>query len=178
MTSSNGNILAICGGNSPQNLGITLMLSTGDCSFYSDVMMGAMASQITGVSMVYSNVCSGADQRKHQSYTSLAFVRGIHRWPVNSPHKGPVTRKMFPLDDVLIFDHFTSRRPYVTMICTFWCIHAPWNVLNYLEYSQKPISVLHVPVFFSLWWSHPRVMCISQIHCCRGHEWGIVCFGA
>ena len=44
----------------------------------------------------------GADQRKHQSSTSLAFARGIHRWPVNSPHKRPVTRKMFPFDDVIM----------------------------------------------------------------------------
>ena len=29
-------------------------------------------------------------------------MRGIHRWPVNSPHKGPVTRKMFPFDDVIM----------------------------------------------------------------------------
>ena len=48
-------------------------------------------------------VCSGADQRKYQSPTSLAFVRGIHRWPVNSPTKGPVTRKKFPFDDVIVF---------------------------------------------------------------------------
>ena len=47
-------------------------------------------------------VCSGQDQRKHQSSASLAFVRGIHRWPVNSPHKGPVTRKMFPFHDFII----------------------------------------------------------------------------
>ena len=64
--------------------------------------MGAMASQITGVSMVCSTVCSGADQRKHQISASLAFVRGIHRWPVNSPHKGPIKRKMFPFDDVIM----------------------------------------------------------------------------
>ena len=44
----------------------------------------------------------GADQRKHQSSASLVFVMEIHRWPVNSPHKGPVTRKMFPLDDVIM----------------------------------------------------------------------------
>ena len=62
--------------------------------------MSAMASQITGVSMVCSTVCSGADQRKHQSSASLAFMRGIHRWPMNSPHKGPVTRKMLPFDDI------------------------------------------------------------------------------
>ena len=61
--------------------------------------MSAIASQITGVSIVYSTVCSGADQRKHQSSASLAFVRGIHRWSVNSPHKGLVRRKMFPFDD-------------------------------------------------------------------------------
>ena len=42
----------------------------------------------------------GADQIKDQSSASLAFVRGIHRWPLSSPHKGPVTRKMFPFDDV------------------------------------------------------------------------------
>ena len=47
-------------------------------------------------------VYSGSDQRKHQSSASLVFVRGIHRWPVNSPHKGPATRKMFPFDDVII----------------------------------------------------------------------------
>ena len=59
-------------------------------------------SQIPCVSIVYSTVCSDADQRKHQSSASLAFVRDIHRWPVNSPHKGPVTRKMFPFDDVIM----------------------------------------------------------------------------
>ena len=69
---------------------------------YSDVIMSAMASQITGVLIVCLNVCSVADQRKHQSSMSLAFVRGIHRWQVNSPHKGPVTRKMFPFDDVIM----------------------------------------------------------------------------
>ena len=69
---------------------------------YSDVIMGAMASQITRLTIFYSTVYSGADQRKHQSSASLAFVRGIHRWPVNSPHTWPVTRKMFPFDDVII----------------------------------------------------------------------------
>ena len=42
--------------------------------------MSAMASQITGVTIVYTTVCSGTDQRKHQSSASLAFVSGIHRW--------------------------------------------------------------------------------------------------
>ena len=60
--------------------------------------MGEMASQITSLMIVYSTFYSGTDQRKHQSSASLAFVQG----PVNSPHKGPVTRKMFPFDDVMI----------------------------------------------------------------------------
>ena len=67
-----------------------------------DSMM-AMASQITSLTIVYSIVYSVADQRKHQSSASLAFVRGIHRWPVNSPHKWPVTRKMFPVDNVIMW---------------------------------------------------------------------------
>ena len=64
--------------------------------------MGAIASQITSLTIVYSIVYSDVDQRKHQSSASLAFVRGIHRGPVNSPHKWPVTRKMCPFDDVIM----------------------------------------------------------------------------
>ena len=71
-------------------------------SHYSDVMIGTMASQITSLTAVYSTDYSGADQRKHQSSASLAFVWGIHRGPVNSPHKWPITRKIFPFDDVIM----------------------------------------------------------------------------
>ena len=66
------------------------------------VIMSAMASQIISLTIVYSTVYSGADQRKHQSPASLAFVGGIHWWPVNSQHKWPVTRKMFTFDDVIM----------------------------------------------------------------------------
>ena len=69
---------------------------------YGDVIMTAMTSQITSLTTAYSAVYSSADQRKHQSSASLAFVRGIHRSPVNSLHKGPVTQKMVPFDDVII----------------------------------------------------------------------------
>ena len=65
---------------------------------YGDVIMGMIASQITSLPIVYLIVYSGADQRKHQSSASLPFVH----WPVNSPHKGPVTLKMFPFDDVIM----------------------------------------------------------------------------
>ena len=64
--------------------------------------MGAMASQITSLTIVYSTVYSSAGQRKHQSSSSLAFVQGIYRWPVNSPHRWAVTREMFPFDDVIM----------------------------------------------------------------------------
>ena len=73
----------------------------GQHDHYSDVIMGVMASQIS-LTIVYSTVYSGADQRKHQSSASLYFVRGIHRGPVNSPHKWLVTRKMLPFDDVIM----------------------------------------------------------------------------
>ena len=62
---------------------------------YGDVIMGTIASQITSLAIVYSTVHSDADQRKHRSSASLAIAWGIHRGPVNSAHKWPVTRKMF-----------------------------------------------------------------------------------
>ena len=67
------------------------------CTHYNDVIMSTMASQITSIAIVYSTVYSDEDQRKHQSSASLAFARGIHRGPVNSTHKWPVTQKCFHL---------------------------------------------------------------------------------
>ena len=64
--------------------------------------MGAIASLITSLTSVYSTIDLGTDQRKHQSSASLALMWGIHRRSVNSPHKWPVTRKMFPFDDVIM----------------------------------------------------------------------------
>ena len=74
--------------------------------------MSIMASQITDVSIAYSTVCSGAYQRKHQILAWLAFVRGIHRWPVNSPHRGWSTWEMFPFDDIIMWTNFggTARK--------------------------------------------------------------------
>ena len=64
-------------------------------------IMGAKASQITSLTIVYSTIYSGVD-KKHESSALLAFVWRIHRWLANSPHKWPVTRKMFPFDDVIM----------------------------------------------------------------------------
>ena len=86
---------------------------------YSDVIMGAMASQITSLTIVYSSVYSGADQRKHQRSVSLTFVGGIHRWPVISRHKWPVTRKMAPFDDVIMINvHYDLWRRPLTLTST------------------------------------------------------------
>ena len=112
--------------NSKMDLGRNLNYEQKDASemgprqllHYIDVIMTTMASQITSLTVVYSTVYSDADQRKHQSSASLAIVWGIHRdrspGPVNSQHKGPVTRKMFPFDDVIIWY-------MLKLIVAWWC---------------------------------------------------------
>ena len=94
---------------------------------YNDFIMNAMASRITGVSSVCSTVCSGADQRKHQSSASLTFVGGIHRWPVNSPHKWPVTRKIFPF--MTYHGHRTRHRStgLAYTLAKSYCQVAPYH---------------------------------------------------
>ena len=80
-----------------------MLYANSSCSYhYNNVTMGAIASQITSLTIVYRTVDSDADQREHQSFASLAFVWGIHRGPVNSPHKKPVTWKMFPFSDLIM----------------------------------------------------------------------------
>ena len=100
---------------------------------YDDVIMSAITSLISSPTIVYSTIYSDADQRKHQRSASLAFVREIHRWLVNSPHKWPVTRKMFPFDDVIMqcasrlqTHHFPSSH--------YQCLHNHKAIL----YSQVP----------------------------------------
>ena len=103
-----------------------------------------MASQITRVSIVYSTVCSGADQRKLQSSASLAFVGGIHRWPVNSPHKRPVMRKkwfhlMMPSWN-LRYLHEKKCNPFLSWRSSRqWCRKADGTVRRYEDIrSRKP----------------------------------------
>ena len=105
---------------------------------YSDVIMNMMASQITIVSIVYSTVCSGADQRKHQSSASLAFVRGIHRWPVNSQHKWPVTRKMFYLITSSWCTY--SNHSTLTKMCTWF---APCRVCDVVGGGEKLLKKVY-----------------------------------
>ena len=132
---------------------------------YNDVIMASRASQITSFAIVYSAVYSGADQRKYQSSASLAFVRGIHRGPVNSPHKWPVTRKMFPFDNVIIFPvvsgvlrcsvggHFkypggpTWEWPYNSYYCLggrYWRSHTPTLSTVSLLRWWSPLCMLNM----------------------------------
>ena len=135
--------------------------STTSVLHYDDVIMGAMASQITILTIVYSTVYSNADQRKHQSSASLAFVRGIHRGPVNSPHKWSVTRKIFPFDDVIMDqgEIWTRHLPMMFVVtgqqCT--CHHFTLKRNHYLAKDSSLIAPK--AVFFQLfteisstWW--------------------------
>ena len=81
--------------------------------------MSAMASLITNLTVVYSTVYIGADQRAYQNSASLAFVRGIHRWPVNSPHKRPATQIMFPFDDVIMTSYETDYTQNNNIVRTY-----------------------------------------------------------
>ena len=108
-----------------QAMNMEQLITTLQCA-----IMGVMVSQITSLTIVYSAVYSGAHQRKHQSSASLAFVRGFHRGPVNSPHKGPVTRKMFHL---------------MTSSWSFWIKHYFKCVLNCnISLVSKPLGSRHM----------------------------------
>ena len=100
---------------------------------YDDVMMSAIASQITSLAIVYSIFNSDEDQRTHQGSASPAFVRGIHRRPVNSPHKWPVTRKIFPFDDVIMCHHVMDDIDHhsFTKQTKYWYSN---NLLAYIQY--------------------------------------------
>ena len=114
--------------------------------------MGPMASPITSLAVVYSTVYSGADQRKHHSSASLAFVRGIHRWPVNSPQKGPIMRKMFQLDDVIMKTYLSQKLLQQTVN---WKCHIPAaQRLKHSVYIRRVVDSSHTRgVSFSTSWN-------------------------
>ena len=103
--------------------------------------MTMLASQITSLTVVYSIVYSGVNQIKHQSSASLAFVREIHRGPVNFPHKWPVTRKMFPFDDVIMYYSsltiITVKAPNLALqeIITYNAYWNPHRSANHFDFD-------------------------------------------
>ena len=117
---------------------------------YNDAIMGTIASQITSLTIVYSTVYSDADKRKYQSSASLGFVRGIHRGtvnspsPVNSPHKWPVTRKMFPFDDGI--KHGTDHCITIPFTVQQWTISSfnSWNENKLWNYETSAWYILKV----------------------------------
>ena len=119
-------------------------------SHYSDVILGAMSSQIPSLTIVYSTVYSGADQRKHQSFASLAFVWGIHR--------GPVTRKMFPFDDVIMT--VNSRDTVWSAAYSVWSIRTRHRGTTQLPKRGDKWDAKIIPLE-NLW-------CCNQIHTDQG----------
>ena len=114
--------------------------------------MGALASQITSLTIVYSSVYSCADQSKHQSSASLAFVRGIHRWPVNTPHKWPVTRKMFPFDDVYMGDLLIDEE----WLCNW--LQSPVDLI-FKSFVITGFWMWILNMMASNWWVNPLSSC-------------------
>ena len=123
-----------------------------------------MASQITGFPIVCSIVCSGADHRKYQSSASLAFVRGIHQWPVVFPHKGPVTRKTFPFDGVVLTPrcHYSMVQKYNTILNihgTLWLQKR--HLITRLQWLAIPSSSPSSPHYNDVTWASWRLSSLT-----------------
>ena len=105
-----------------KNAALRKVFTNNFCSkHYNDVIMTMMASQITSLTIVYSTIYSNADQRKHQKLCVTGLCAGNSLGPVNSPHKGPVTRKMFPLDDVIMESSICRQHIFKKMyFVTHW----------------------------------------------------------
>ena len=113
--------------------------------------MSVMAFEIASLTIVYSSIYSGTDERKHQSSASIPFVMGIHRRPVNSPYKGPITRKIFPFDDVIMTKHsfdpflirnhfsFTTRRQGPVVYDVFLIASIYFEVLMTYKYIESTV---------------------------------------
>ena len=128
---------------------------------YCDVIMGAAASQITSLTIVYSTVYSDADQRNYQSSASLPFVQGIHREPLKSPHKGPVTREMFSFDDVImIFQEFASKDIQIAindngLVLAWHPFTRRWTVHQQISYMNSPgNNVVHYHIIVIIDYYH------------------------
>ena len=131
---------------------------------YSDVIMSSMASQMASLMIVYFTFYAGADQRRHQSPASLAFVRGIQQWHVDSPHKGPVTRFALrfvggrPLDSTVVqapvkFRLFSNSRDRLTKT---YDVTIPWY-----RKSHTKIKISKMPIL----WCMGSKFCVKFQRC-------------
>ena len=105
--------------------------------------------------IVCSIVYSGVDHRKHQSSVSLRFMRGIHRWPVNSTHKGPVTRKMLLLDDVIMKKDLIpidgKLSAGIVIAKTIYNYLFPWNYNSARRFPSTKCQLGRVKSFSLAW---------------------------
>ena len=125
--------------------------------------MSAMTFESTSLAAVYASVYSGANQRKHQSSSSLAFMRGIHRWPVNSPHKGQQRGKCFHLmtsswSDVTSWrcsdDAFLEKKMYPTDICQYPGLAVKGSIKIWKSrYSNQTIDNYSLLTWKCFWYS-------------------------
>ena len=135
-------ILAVC--STLRHLPIIYFTHISNMSIlihYGDVIMGAIASQITSLTIVYPTVYSDTDQRKHQSSASLAFVRGNFtgdRWIF--PAQRPVTRRMFPLDDVIMEQYLASNIHMNCALCVYHWSLSPTSLL--INHTVVPVPIL------------------------------------
>ena len=121
---------------------VTVMIK----SHYSDVIMGSMASEIISLTIVYSTVYWGADQRKHQSSASLAFVRGIHRWPAQMASNAENASIWWRHHEV--WRSCTSRDRRAIQACVFfmygWHFYIIWNISSYrFAIGLRTVLFLH-----------------------------------
>ena len=108
---------------------------------YNDVIMGTMTSQISSITIVYSTVYSGANQRKHPSFASLAFV-----------HKWPVTRKMFPFDDVIMIISYTAHtKDMMAFVRPLFPFHMFVNLRSILSCLIYRIYHIVCFIYYFLW---------------------------
>ena len=138
--------------------------------------MTATASQITTLRLFTQPFIPGADQKKHQSSASLAFVRGIHRWPVNSPLKGPVTRKMFPFDDVIMRNcHNPNRTKHNKALYMFdliiWIFRVKISFLCPIRFQM--IRFAHYSYATRALWRHKsrRLYCLFNMLSRNSVDW-------
>ena len=117
---------------------------------YNDVIMGTIASQITSLMIAYSIIYSDADQSKHQSSTSLAFVRGIHRGPMISPHKWPVTQKMFPFDDIILHWHNRFQIHNIPLLISKLWRHSSSQEIWFIQ-THDDVKRKHFLHYWPLW---------------------------
>ena len=125
--------------------------------------MSAVASQITGVLIVCWTVCSGADQRQHQSSTSLAFVRQIYR--LNSLQKGPVTRKMFPFDAVIKSTMRYNDEMSLQLSLRYWPF---WWKITYYTPSLCPGLAMHkkgITIYVFMFWDAVQFLWLYHQFC-------------